>query len=77
LLRINEYFDELLKPTSDANPLGGQASPQEGYCAMVDGAGFGLIATEFQKLPTSLLPRATLKDVLKGPLLAFEENMSH
>jgi hypothetical protein len=71
---IRNYLDELLNPTTpEAAPLGANATEEDAYYALSDGAGFGLIATEMSKLSSQLLPRQALKDILKGPLVASEE----
>jgi len=68
---ILKYFDELLNPTSsDSNPLGANPTEANTYYALNDGAGFGLIASEMSKLPSHLLPKLALKDILQGPLAA-------
>ncbi|PYU30360.1 MAG: hypothetical protein DMG31_14100 [Acidobacteria bacterium] len=74
LHEISRYFDELLNPTTpDANPF--KARPvEDSYYAMNDGAGFGLIGSEMSKLPSHLLPRRTLQDILRGPLAASDED---
>ncbi len=50
---IQGYFDELLNPTlpEGANPLGVDATEEDTYYALSDGAGFGLIKAEMSKLP--------------------------
>jgi hypothetical protein len=46
---------------------------EDAYYAVSDGAGFGLIAEEMAKLPSHMLPRRTLRDLLQGPLAPFDE----
>ncbi len=75
--QILNYIDGLLNPSvASAEPLGANATPADMYYALNDGAGFGLIATEMSKLPSHLLPRRTLQDILKGPLAASAEEGS-
>src|ERR1700688_3638482 len=75
---IHAYFDELLNPTlpEGANPLGVDATDEDTYYALSDGAGFGLIKAEMSKLPSHQLPRSTLRAILKGPLVASKEDKS-
>ena len=74
LERIIAYIDGLLNPTvAGSEPLGAGATPEDSYYALSDGTGFGLIATELSKLPSNLLPRHALKDILKGPLAPSKE----
>jgi hypothetical protein len=71
---IRGYLDELLNPTTpEAKPLGEDATEEDIYYALSDGAGFGLIAAEMAKLSSQLLPRRTLRDNLQGPLAASKE----
>jgi len=71
---IRGYLDELLNPTTpEAKPLGEDATEEDTYYALSDGAGFGLIAAEMAKLSSQLLPRRTLRDILQGPLAASKE----
>src|SRR4029077_450631 len=70
-------IDGLLNPTTTGKePLGPGATFEDTYYALSDGAGFGLIATEMSKLPSDLLPRRALEDILKGPLAASKEEPS-
>jgi hypothetical protein len=70
-------IDGLLNPTTaETEPLGSGATSEDTYYALSDGAGFGLIATEMSKLPTDLLPRRVLEDILKGPLATSKEDPS-
>jgi hypothetical protein len=77
LEHIIAYIDGLLNPTTaGSEPLGAGARPEDTYYALSDGAGFGLIATEMSKLPSDLLPRHALEDILKGPLATSKEEPS-
>jgi hypothetical protein len=67
LEQMLNYVYELVGK-GEPEPPGGRAE-QDTYYAMSDGAGFGVIATEFSKLPSHLLPRAALRDALRGPLV--------
>ena len=72
LEKIQDYLDELLNPTTaSVNPLAVNAEGT--YYALSDGASFGRIAVEMRKLPSHLLPRRTLQDILKGPLVPSQE----
>jgi hypothetical protein len=75
--RILNYIDGLLNPTVGSNdPLGAHATPEDTFHALSDGAGFGLIASQMSKLPSHLLPRQTLRDIIKGTLAASAENQA-
>jgi hypothetical protein len=75
LEKINEYFDELLNPTKpEGGPLEEDATDEDAYYALSDGAGFGLITTEMSKLRSDQLPRRALRDILGGPLTASKED---
>jgi hypothetical protein len=77
LEQIRGYFEELLNPTtSEEKSLEVKATEIDTYYAMSDGAGFSLIASEMSKLPSHLLPRRTLRDILDGPLAASKEDPS-
>jgi|ERR1700722_2129092 len=71
-------IDGLLNPPTKARkePIVPGATSEDTYYALSDGAGFGLIATEMSKLPSDLLPRRALEDILKGPLAASKEEPS-
>ena len=74
--RLEKILDVLLTlQDPEASPLGKNAIEEEDiYYALSDGAGFALIAAEMSKLSSDLLPRRTLRDILKGPLAASEES---
>jgi hypothetical protein len=77
LEHIIAYIDGLLNPTTaGSEPFGAGARPEDTYYALSDGTGFGLIATEMSKLPSDLLPRHALEDILKGPLATSKEEPS-
>ena len=74
LEKIQDYLDELLNPTTPGvNPLAVNANEEDTYYALSDGASFGRIAAELTNLPSHLLPRRTLRDILKGPLVPSQE----
>jgi hypothetical protein len=75
LQEIHNYvmYQLLNAATPEAKALEAGTGDEDTYYALIDGAGFGQIATEISKLPSHLLPRRTLRDVLKGPLAASEE----
>jgi hypothetical protein len=74
---IRRYLDELLNPTTpEAKPLGEDATEEDTYYALSDGAGFGLIAAEMAKLSPQIIRHHTLQDILKGPLAASREEPS-
>ena len=72
--RLEKILDVLLTlEDPEASPLGMDATEEDTYYAMSDGASFGRIAAEISKLPSHLLPRRTLQDILKGPLVPSQE----
>ena len=73
---IAHIYGLLNSVTAGDGPLGVGASPEDTYYALSDGAGFGLIAAEMSKLPSNLLPRGALVDILKGPLAISKEEPS-
>jgi hypothetical protein len=75
LQEIHDYviYQLLNTATPEAEALEAGTGDEDTYYALIDGAAFGQIATEISKLPSHLLPRHTLRDVLKGPLAASEE----
>jgi hypothetical protein len=60
--------------TITAQPLGIGHTEEDNYYALTDGIGFGRIAIRMSKLPSHLLPRRTLQDILKGPLAVSDED---
>lgn len=75
-LILNSVYEIATSGTDKANPLGADATQEDVYYALSDGAGFGLIASEMSKLPSDLLPRGTLRDILQGPLATSKEDPS-
>jgi hypothetical protein len=75
LQEIHDYVTYQLfnTATPEAKALEAGAGDEDTYYALIDGASFGQIATEISKLPSHLLPRSTLRDVLKGPLATSKE----
>ena len=72
--RLEKILDVLLTlEDPEASPLGMDATEEDTYYAMSDGASFGRIAAEISELPSHLLPRRTLQDILKGPLVPSQE----
>lgn len=61
--------------TPEAKALKAGKGDQNTYYALSDARGFGMIAAEISKLPSHLLPRSTLRDIIKGPLVASEEKV--
>ena len=75
LEKINDFvFHQLLDSgTSVGKKFQEGEADKNAYYALSDGVGFGLIASEMDKLPSHLIPRQTLKDILKGPLVVSDE----
>ncbi len=74
LEKIQDHLVELLNPTTPSvSPLAVNANEEDTYYALSDGASFGRIAAEMRKLSPHLLPRRTLQDILKGPLVPSQE----
>ena len=72
--RLERILDVLLTlEDPEASPLGMDATEEDTCYALSDGAGFGRIAAETSNLPSHLLPRRTLQDILKGPLVPSQE----
>ena len=72
--RLEKILDVLLTlEDPEASPLGMDATEEDTYYALSDGAGFGRIAAEITNLPSHLMPRRTLQDILKGPLVPSQE----
>ena len=72
--RLERILDVLLTlEDPEASPLGMDATEEDTYYALSDGASFGRIAAELTNLPSHLLPRRTLRDILKGPLVPSQE----
>lgn len=78
LASIREYVQERLLNTSTPEALELETlTPRiETHYALSDGAAFGLIADQLSSLPSSLLPRRTLRDILRGPLVQTRETLS-
>jgi hypothetical protein len=77
LEKIDNYAHRILNPvTPGFQPLGIDTTVEDAYYALSDGSGFGLIAAEMSKLPSNLLPRGTLRDILKGPIAVSDEETS-
>jgi hypothetical protein len=75
LEKIQDYilYQLLNSATPEARALEEGTADEDTYYALSDGAGFGLIAEAIAKLPSHLLPRGTLKDLLQGPLALSNE----
>jgi hypothetical protein len=78
LEKIHAYVENRLLSTSTPEALELETlTPRvETYHALSDGAAFGLIAQQLSSLPSSLIPRRTLRDILQGPLVPTEETAS-
>lgn len=50
---------------------------EKSFYALSDGASFGLIAAEFAKLKSHLLPKRTIREVLSGPLTPKDEELEN
>lgn len=72
---IQKYLEELLNPTApEANPFSRDPLGVDAYHALNDAAAFGRIATGLSSVPSNLLPRGVLRDVLRGSLAASKES---
>lgn len=72
---IQKYLDELLNPTTPkANPFSRDPLGVDAYSVLNDAAGFGRIATGLSSIPSHLLPRRVLRDVLSGSLAVSRES---
>lgn len=72
---IQKYLDELLSPMAhEANPFFGDPLGVDACYALSDAAGFGRIAAGLSGVPSHLLPRRALRDVLRGSLAASRES---
>ena len=63
--------------TSESTDLESGAVSPRIYYALVDAAALGLIAREFRRLPSSRIPRRTIRDAIQGPLDPADENSSN
>lgn len=72
---IRTYIETRLlrTDTPEARELESLTPRAETYYALSDGAAFGLVATQLSSLPSNLLPRRTLRDILSGPLVPKQE----
>jgi len=75
LEQIRDYLGyKLLNPgTPEGAAWENGTANEDAYYAASDGAGFGLIAEEMKKLSSDKLPRGTLRDLLRGPLVPSDQ----
>jgi hypothetical protein len=76
--RLQAIHSYLLELHHFPDPDPGAIMPDtDTYSVVNDAAAFGLIASEMSKLPPHLIPRKTLKDILKGPLPPSDEDLQN